>query len=94
MKSHESKREPGAAFGAAHGSAAATCKRCGKQFKPRRLKLLNKMADCCEACGIRNLCDGLGLPTPPELLDRHTKLPALTRRDFWAQLEADDDKTK
>jgi len=32
----------------------------------------------------------LGLPTPPELLDRFTKNPALTREEFWKMIEGKD----
>ncbi len=35
---------------------------------------------------VRNLFDGLDMPTPPELLDRHTKHPTISEREFKIQL--------
>jgi hypothetical protein len=40
------------------------------------LKVL-KFTTCCPTCQARNLFDALDLPTPPFLLDRHTKIPQL-----------------
>lgn len=40
------------------------------------------MSLCCEDCQFRNIMDGLGLPTPPEMLDPHTKDPALTDAEY------------
>lgn len=58
------------------------CKRCGKSFKPLWLDALQKWGSMCQECMARNLFDALDLPTPPSLLDRHTKIPALTDREF------------
>jgi hypothetical protein len=33
--------------------------------------------------------DGLGLATPPNLLDKHTKVPALTLEEFYRLLDED-----
>lgn len=30
--------------------------------------------------------DGLGLPTPPEMLDRHTKRPTLTDAEYRKEM--------
>jgi DNA-directed RNA polymerase subunit RPC12/RpoP len=61
----------------------AACKRCGKQFQPERRKLLKTMSMCCRACEFKNFFDGLDLPTPPNLLDRHTKHPTLTQAEWY-----------
>lgn len=60
----------------------ATCKRCGKVFIPRPLPTLAALASCCGGCQLRNLLDGLGLPTPPAMLDRWTKRPCLTEEEY------------
>lgn len=69
------------------------CKRCGNPFTPRptRLKAM-LMTRCCETCCVRNLFDVLDLPTPPELLDRHTKHPTLSQVEFHKNLK--DDTTR
>lgn len=61
----------------------STCKRCGKPFtpEPSRLKAMG-MTRCCKQCQFRNLMDGLDIPTPPAMLDRHTKVPTLTDREY------------
>ncbi len=66
----------------------AICKRCGKPFvpKPTRIKTV-PMTRHCEHCFARNLIDGMDLPTPPDLLDRYTKNPALTEAEFKAKLK-------
>lgn len=66
-----------------------TCKRCGKLFTPERTRL-RKMpfTRCCDTCKVRNLTDGLGLPTPPELLDRYTRVPTLTEEEYRRKLFA------
>jgi hypothetical protein len=60
------------------------CKRCEKPFTPRPIHLggTKRMTRMCEDCQFRNLMDGLGLPTPPCLLDRHTKVPTLSEREY------------
>lgn len=67
------------------------CKRCGKPFKPEWLDGLKKWSACCNVCGVRNLFDGLGMKTPPELLDPHTKDPALTEKEFQKSLRGNYD---
>lgn len=64
------------------------CKRCGQLFKPKRLPVKTiPWSTCCDVCGLRNLFDGLGMPTPPELLDPHTKIPSLTKAEYVKKLE-------
>jgi hypothetical protein len=63
------------------------CKRCGKDFEPTLLKALNKLSTHCITCMCRNLHDGLGLPTPPELLDKHTLKPTLSEEEFMRKLQ-------
>lgn len=60
------------------------CKRCGKWFFPELRSLGSGV--CCDQCCVRNLFDGLGLPTPPELLDQHTKYPTLTQAEYQKKL--------
>lgn len=67
------------------------CKRCGKVFTPKRTPFKSrdhKWTRCCELCGLRNLFDGLGMPTPPELLDVHTLIPTLLQEEYRRKLEA------
>lgn len=65
------------------------CKRCGQLFKPKRLPLKTiPWSTCCDVCGLRNLFDGLGMPTPPELLDLHTLIPTLSQDEYRRKLEA------
>ena len=65
-----------------------TCNRCGNRFDPAKnpLKLKIKEVTHCTTCMCRNLFDALNLPTPPELLDKHSKLPTLTDREFRKSL--------
>lgn len=75
----------------AHPSDYAACKRCGKPFQPKPTKLrITKMTTCCETCQCKNLFDGLDLPTPPGLLDRHTKHPTLTDAEWRKKLHGDE----
>lgn len=62
------------------------CRRCKTFFNPVLLPAINKMATCCETCRLRNILDGLDLPTPPELLDCHTKHPTLTSQEFAREI--------
>lgn len=63
------------------------CKRCGHLFTPRRTSLKTlKWTRCCDVCGVRNLHDALDLPTPPELLDVHTKHPTLSKEEYAKEL--------
>ena len=62
------------------------CKRCGATFEPEFIKSLKKFHSFCPTCRTRNLFDGLGLPTPPILLDRHTKRPTLTKAEFSKEI--------
>lgn len=64
------------------------CKRCGALFQPRLTTL--GMTKCCPDCACRNLLDGLDLPTPPILLDRHTKHPTLTDAEWRRELGKQD----
>jgi len=38
---------------------------------------------------MRNLFDGLGVPTPPEFLDRYTKHPTLSEEEFRRKLHGE-----
>lgn len=64
----------------------ATCKRCGKLFVPT-LRFGKRLSTCCDNCSFRNLMDGLGMPTPPELLDKHTKVPTLSDEEYRRKLK-------
>jgi hypothetical protein len=67
------------------------CRRCGKLFTPKPTKLKTiPMTRCCETCQYKNLFDGLDLPTPPDLLDRHTKHPTLTDAEWRRKLHSDE----
>lgn len=63
------------------------CARCGQPFvpKPTELKTI-PMTRMCEDCLVRNLFDALDMPTPPELLDRHSKIPTLSDREYRRKL--------
>lgn len=67
--------------------ASAICPRCGGPFvpKPTNVKVV-PITRFCDDCQVRNLFDGFDLPTPPELLDRHTKHPTLSEREFKARM--------
>ncbi len=58
------------------------CKRCGAPFPAEWCDSLHKPWSCCTTCRVRNIFDGLGMVTPPELLDKHTRRPALTQRQY------------
>ncbi len=68
------------------------CLRCGKDFDPDAIKLsikgFKREPRFCETCMFRNLTDGLDMPTPPELLDKHSKHPTLTDREYQDKLNA------
>ena len=66
---------------------STNCKRCGQPFESVLLDAINQMSTCCKLCSMRNLHDGLGLPTPPELLDPHSKDPALTEEEYQRKLK-------
>jgi hypothetical protein len=68
---------------------AKPCPRCGRVFTPEWVKVLGCWGKFCDDCGFRNVMDGLGLPTPPSMLDRFTTNPALTREDYYRQLNKD-----
>jgi hypothetical protein len=80
----------------AHGAGRSSthevlCRRCGKPFTPKPTKLKTiPMTRCCETCACRNFFDGLDLPTPPSLLDAHTKHPALTDAEWRKKLKEDE----
>jgi len=44
------------------------------------------MSTCCDSCSFKNLIDALDLPTPPNLLDPHSKNPTLSAEEFHRQL--------
>lgn len=70
------------------------CKRCGQSFEPVFQKVLGGYTTCCEPCSMRNVLDGLGLPTPPELLDPYTKKPTLSRAEYRAAYSRPKTKLK
>ncbi len=65
------------------------CLRCGNPFtpEPTRLKTI-PMTRHCQRCHTRNVLDGLGLPTPPELLDRFSRNPALSKAEYYRKLDS------
>lgn len=66
------------------------CKRCGDPFDPEKgIAGPNPLIKPrhCSLCQTRNLIDGLDLPTPPILLDKHSRHPTLTERHFKRALE-------
>lgn len=69
----------------------AACARCGKPFQPKPTKLKKiPMTRCCETCQCKNFFDGLDLPTPPSLIDRHTKHPTLSDAEWRKKLRNDE----
>lgn len=69
------------------------CPRCHQPFKPRLHEVLVQylgveasMAKFCEDCEIRQLLDSGNLPTPPELLDPHSRNPALSDDAYQRKL--------
>jgi len=72
-----------------------TCKRCGKLFDPNKgITGPNPLIEPrhCSICQTRNLLDGLDMPTPPDLLDKHSRHPTLSERHFQKALsEIPDD---
>lgn len=61
------------------------CKRCGALFDPKKgIAGPNPLIKPrhCTTCQTRNLIDGLDMPTPPALLDKFTRHPTLTERQF------------
>ena len=63
------------------------CKRCDKPGGPFKSLVRNTPdCPCCENCQARNLFDGLDLPTPPELLDKHTKHPTLSQWQYRKEM--------
>ena len=65
----------------------AECKRCGKKFTSKWCASLKMWERCCTTCQVRNLHDGLNMPTPPELIDPHTKHPTLTQGEYDRAVE-------
>lgn len=62
------------------------CKRCGGDFGERYSSVICPESGVCAVCEMRNLLDGLGMPTPPSLLDAHSKYPTLTDEEYLAEL--------
>ncbi len=89
MQNDQSQNRSAAAV--ASSGLLSACARCGKPFKPEPTGLkVTKWSTCCDECKCRNLLDNLGLPTPPVMLDKHSKLPTLTREEFRRKLDADN----
>ena len=60
------------------------CLRCGNPFVPFETPM--GQARHCRTCAARNIYDFLELPTPPLLLDKHTKIPALTNEEWDSKI--------
>jgi hypothetical protein len=58
------------------------CARCQQPFDPKDSVFTGTPSRFCSACQCRNLFDGLRLPTPPAMLDRHTKVITLTDAEY------------
>lgn len=69
-------------------TAKAYCRRCSKEFIPAWLDALGRPSRFCGTCMLRNLYDGMNLPTPPDLLDRFTTRPTLSEAEYRRELEA------
>ena len=65
----------------------AVCGRCRKAFIPEWNDLMKRPTTMCETCRVRNIFDGLGMMTPPEMLDEHTLRPALTDSEFRRSID-------
>lgn len=68
------------------------CFRCGKPFDEQEVRFAMKLKSLreirfCEMCMFRNLTDGLGLPTHPDMLDRYSKHPTLTEEEYRKKLK-------
>lgn len=62
------------------------CGRCERVFVVGRDQIAESEKFCGQ-CQARNVLDGFGLPTPPELLDPHSRQPALTEGEFQKLLK-------
>lgn len=60
----------------------STCLRCHQPFDPSQSFSFNGPPKFCADCQVRNLFDNCDIPTPPELIDPHSKNPALTEDEF------------
>lgn len=68
------------------------CPRCGKPFVPERTKLKTlPWTRHCKVCRVRNMFDGMDLPTPPDLLDEYTKNPTLTGEEWRTKLRENNE---
>lgn len=74
--------------------AKQICIRCGATYRPMWLVELKQWNRCCATCSVRNLMDALGLPTPPNLLDAHTKKPTLTQDEYYRAIAPKKRKRK
>lgn len=68
-------------------AAEKECPRCHRPFKPVWQEAIKIWSRFCEDCQIKNLFDWLELPTPPDMLDQHTKRPCLTKEEFRRKLQ-------
>lgn len=64
----------------------AECKRCHNSFTPYWIDCIDKWSTHCDQCQVRNIFDGLNMMTPPDLIDQHSKKPALTDAEFKRSL--------
>lgn len=58
------------------------CPRCHRDFVPHPAAEYKGDTKFCDACRYRNLMDGLGLPTPPAMVDPYTRRPTLTQAEY------------
>lgn len=65
-----------------------TCNRCGKEFPPKFCAPLKRFYNHCDQCRLRNLFDCLDLPTPPEMLDKFSRNPTLSERQYHKSLSS------
>jgi len=87
LRTRQAWRRALAVRNANHGPAVITpCQRCQRPFMPEWNDRLGFFSRCCKTCSVRNFFDGLELPTPPELLDRHTVHPTLTDEEWRRKL--------
>lgn len=76
------------------------CLRCGKPFDPEAVKRELKgfgrgpgfEPRFCVTCMVRNMTDALDLPTPPRLLDKFSKHPTLSDREFDRKIKEEKEE--
>ena len=66
------------------------CQRCGRPFQPEWCDTLARWVRFCGTCQARNLFDGFDMMTPPALIDKFSKRPALTESEFQRSLAKEE----